>query len=103
MANWETDVAELKTDVKYIREDINIMQKQIRDLSVSAHMGMGGLKVALFIGAILGGVYTFMKFLKQEEIMGKLKGMWKDLSKPGKVFVAALVIIAAIILVNYVI
>ena len=64
MANWETDVAELKTDVKYIREDINIMQKQIRDLSVSAHMGMGGLKVALFIGAILGGVYTFMKFLK---------------------------------------
>ena len=64
MTNWETDVAELKTDVKYIREDINIMQKQIRDLSVSAHMGMGGLKVALFIGAILGGVYTFMKFLK---------------------------------------
>ena len=35
--------------------------------------------------------------------MGKLKGMWKDLSKPGKVFVAALVIISAIILVNYVI
>ena len=64
MANWETDVAELKTDVKYIREDINIMQKQIRDLSVSAHMGMGGLKVALFIGAVLGGIYTFMKFLK---------------------------------------
>ena len=55
MADWEKDVAELKTDVKYIREDISIMQKQIRDLSVSAHMGMGGLKVALFIGAVLGG------------------------------------------------
>ena len=64
MANWEKDVAELKTDVKYIREDINIMQEQIRDLSVSAHMGIGGLKVALSIGAILGGVYTFIKFLK---------------------------------------
>tara|TARA_R100000789_G_C2907776_1_gene122372 strand:+ start:459 stop:566 length:108 start_codon:yes stop_codon:yes gene_type:complete len=35
--------------------------------------------------------------------MGKLKGMWRDLNKAGKVFVAALVIIAAIILVNYVI
>jgi len=35
--------------------------------------------------------------------MGKLKGMWKDLSKPGKILVAALVVIAAIILVNYVI
>ena len=64
MADWEKDVAELKTDVKYIRDDISIMPKQIRDLSVSAHMGMGGLKVALFIGAVLGGLYTFMKFLK---------------------------------------
>jgi len=27
-------------------------------------MGIGGLKVALFIGALLGGLYTFMKFLK---------------------------------------
>ena len=41
--NWDkekTMIAELKTDVKYIREDINIMQKQIRDLSTSAHMGI---------------------------------------------------------------
>ena len=35
--------------------------------------------------------------------MEKLKVMWRDLSKPGKVFVAALVIILAIILVNYII
>ena len=66
-SNWDkekTMIAELKTDVKYIREDISIIQKQIRDLSTSAHMGIGGLKVALFIGALLGGLYTFMKFLK---------------------------------------
>ena len=65
--NWDKEkimIAELKTDVNYIREDINIMQKQIRDLSTSANMGIGGLKVALFIGAILGGIYTFIKFLK---------------------------------------
>ena len=65
--NWDKEkimIAELKTDVNYIREDINVMQKQIRDLNTSAHMGIGGLKVALFIGAILGGLYTFMKFLK---------------------------------------
>jgi len=65
--NWDKEkimIAELKTDVNYIREDINVMQKQIRDLNTSAHMGIGGLKVALFIGAILGGLYTFIKFLK---------------------------------------
>ena len=35
--------------------------------------------------------------------MGKLKGMWKDLNKPGKIFIIALVVIFAIILVNYVV
>lgn len=67
LENWDKEkviIAELKTDVKYIREDISLMQKQIRDLSTSANMGIGGLKVALFIGAILGGIYTFIKFLK---------------------------------------
>ena len=29
MAEWEKEIAELKTDVKYIREDVSIMQKQI--------------------------------------------------------------------------
>ena len=36
MSDWEKErgiIAELKTDVKYIREDIGIMQKQIRDLN----------------------------------------------------------------------
>ena len=27
MAEWEKEIAELRTDVKYIREDVNIMQK----------------------------------------------------------------------------
>ena len=30
MADWEKDIAEVKTDIKYIREDIIIMQKQVR-------------------------------------------------------------------------
>tara|TARA_R110000782_G_scaffold90295_5_gene173344 strand:+ start:202 stop:408 length:207 start_codon:yes stop_codon:yes gene_type:complete len=65
--NWDKEkvmIAELKTDVKYIREDIKLMQGQIRELSTSANMGIGGLKVSLFIGAILGAIYTFIKFLK---------------------------------------
>ena len=41
MSDWEKDVAELKTDVKYIREDVGIMQKQIRDLNKHTNMGLG--------------------------------------------------------------
>ena len=61
MAEWEKEIAELRTDVKYIREDVNIMQKQIRDLNKTSNMGLGGLKVFLIIGTILGAIWTFIK------------------------------------------
>ena len=61
MADWEKDIGMLKTDVKYIREDVSIMQKQIRDLNKTSHMGLGGIKVFLIIGGILGAIFTFMK------------------------------------------
>ena len=63
MSDWEKDVAELKTDVKYIREDVGIMQKQIRDLSKHTNMGLGGIKVLLLIGAVVGAIWTVMKLL----------------------------------------
>ena len=64
MSDWEKDVAELKTDVRYIREDITIMQKQIRDINKVSNMGIGGLKVALFIGGILSAIWVFVKLIK---------------------------------------
>ena len=66
MSDWEKErgiIAELKTDVKYIREDISIMQKQIRDLSKHTNMGLGGIKVLLLIGAVVGTIWTIMKLL----------------------------------------
>ena len=61
MAEWEKEIAELRTDVKYIREDVNIMQKQIRDLNKTSIMGVGGLKVFLAVGGILAAIWTFIK------------------------------------------
>ena len=61
MAEWEKEIAELKTDVKYIREDIGMMQKQVRELNTTSNMGVGGLKVFLVIGTVLGAIWTFMK------------------------------------------
>ena len=66
MSDWEKErgiIAELKTDVKYIREDIGIMQKQIRDLSKHTNMGLGGIKVLLLIGAVVGAMWTVMKLI----------------------------------------
>ena len=67
MAEREKEIAELKTDVKYIREDIGIMQKQVRDLNKHTNMGLGGIRVLLIVGAVVGGIWTIMK------IMGGIK------------------------------
>jgi|TARA_A100000171_G_scaffold49946_1_gene60181 hypothetical protein len=64
MSNWESDIAEVKTELKYLRDDISIMQKQIRDLNSISNKGLGGLKVALFIGGILGAIYTFFRLIE---------------------------------------
>ena len=68
MAEWEQEISQLKadsavlcTDIKYIREDIGIIQKQIRDLNKTSNMGLGGIKVFLLIGGILGAIWTFVK------------------------------------------
>ena len=61
MAEWEKEIAELRTDVKYIREDVNIMQKQIMNLNRTSNMGLGGIKVFLAVGGILGAILAFMK------------------------------------------
>ena len=70
MAEWEKEITDLMadsaalcTDIKYIREDISIIQKQIRDLNKTSHMGVGGLKVFLLIGGILGAIWTFIKIM----------------------------------------
>ena len=63
MADWEKEIAELKTDVKYIREEVGIMQKQIRDLNKHTNMGLGGIKVLLIVGAVIGGIWTMIKIM----------------------------------------
>ena len=63
MADWEKDIAEVKTDIKYIREDIIIMQKQVRDLNKHTNMRLGGIKVLLIVGAVVGAIWTLMKIM----------------------------------------
>jgi len=63
MSDWQKDIAEVKTELKFLREDINIMQKQIRDLNQTSNMGLGALKTSLFIGGILSAIWVFVKLL----------------------------------------
>ena len=48
MAEWDNEIADLKTDVKYNKEEIVITQKQVRDINTNPTKGIGGIK-GLFI------------------------------------------------------
>ena len=61
MAEWEKEIAVLKTDIRFIRDDVSMMQKQLRDLNKTSNMGVGGIKVFLAVGGILGAIFAFMK------------------------------------------
>ena len=63
MSDLEKDVSELKTDVKYIREDVAIMQKQIRDLNSISNKGVGGIRVLLLVGGVLAAIYTWLRII----------------------------------------
>ena len=39
------------------------MQKQIRDLNKHTNMGLGGIKVLLIIGTVVGALWTIMKLM----------------------------------------
>jgi len=56
-----------------------------------SHGIRSGAKSCLYRNDKLGGV------------MEKLKDMWKDMSKPGKLFVLAIAAILIIVLVNYIV
>tara|TARA_R100001163_G_C5060294_1_gene197093 strand:- start:788 stop:982 length:195 start_codon:yes stop_codon:yes gene_type:complete len=62
MSNWEKDIAELRTDMKYMLKSQELMQQEIKNLQKFSAMGAGGLKALVIIGIILGVVAKWMGF-----------------------------------------
>ena len=50
MADWEKEIAELRTDVKHMLQSQETMQQEIKNLQKFSAMGAGGLKALVIIG-----------------------------------------------------
>jgi len=61
--SWEKQIAELRTDIKHMLSNQQIMQKQIRDLQRMSNMGAGGLKVLVLVGICLSVLWTWIKII----------------------------------------
>ena len=62
MADWEKEIAELRTDVKHILQSQETMQQEIKNLQKFSAMGAGGLKALVIIGIVLGVIAKWMGF-----------------------------------------
>ncbi len=62
MADWEKEIAELRTDVKHMLQSQETMQKEIKNLQKFSAMGAGGLKALVIIGIVLGVIAKWMGF-----------------------------------------
>ncbi len=62
MADWEKEIAELRTDVKHMLQSQETMQQEIKNLQKFSAMGSGGLKALVAIGLVLGIFGKWMGF-----------------------------------------
>ena len=62
MADWEKEIAELRTDVKHMLQSQETMQQEIKNLQKFSAMGSGGLKALIAIGVVLGVIAKWMGF-----------------------------------------
>ena len=62
MADWEKEIAELRTDVKHMLQSKETMQQEIKNLQKFSAMGAGGLKALVIIGIVLGVIAKWMGF-----------------------------------------
>ena len=62
MADWEKEIAELRTDVKHMLQSQETMPLEIKNLQKFSAMGSGGLKALVAIGIVLGIFAKWMGF-----------------------------------------
>ena len=62
MADWEKEIAELRTDIKHMLQSQDQMQQEIKNLQKFSAMGAGGLKSFVIIVIVLGVIAKWMGF-----------------------------------------
>ena len=60
MADWEQQIAELRTDIKHVLKSQDVMKTDIKNLQKFSAMGSGGLKVLVVVGIVLGIIAKWM-------------------------------------------
>ena len=60
---WETQVNNLHKTLDEIKVEVNANRQDVISLKQEMALGKGAIRTAIFIGSILGAIYTFFKLV----------------------------------------
>ena len=63
MSDWETQYLQICKTLDEIKSEVKENRSEVMKLKQEMATGKGAIRTAIFIGSVLGAIYTFLKFL----------------------------------------
>ena len=63
MTEWETQYNQICKSLDEIKSEVKENRQEVMKLKQEMTTGKGAIRTAIFIGSVLGAIYTFFKLL----------------------------------------
>ena len=63
MSDWETQYSQICKTLDEIKSEVKENRHEVMKLKQEMATGKGAIRTAIFIGSVLGAIYTFFKLL----------------------------------------
>ena len=63
MSNWENQYSQICKALDEIKSEVKENRSEVMKLKQEMATGKGAIRTAIFIGSVLGAIYTFFKLL----------------------------------------
>ena len=63
MTEWETQYSQICKSLDEIKSEVKENRQEVMKLKQEMATGKGAIRTAIFIGSVLGAIYTFFKLL----------------------------------------
>ena len=63
MSNWENQYSQICKTLDEIKSEVKENRSEVMKLKQEMATGKGAIRTAIFIGSVLGAIYTFFKLL----------------------------------------
>ena len=63
MSNWENQYSQICKTLDEIKSEVKENRQEVMKLKQEMATGKGAIRTAIFIGSVLGAIYTFFKLM----------------------------------------